>query len=155
MMVPALVGMLNMIRLVRSPQMPNAGQFETSELRYSVVLAAMLHAEGDDEAEPLLVRINNISCGGCMATLPRALKLTGATRLTIRHIGTLAGRIAWSRGARVGIAFDEQIDPLEMLATRAERAARPAQIAQAAVDRARSSFGHRSAAEAAVQISQA
>lgn len=152
MMVPAIVGIRNMIRLVRSPQMPNAGQFETAELRYSVVLAAMLHL--DDELDPLLVRINNISSGGCMATLPRSLKLGGQIRLTIRHIGTLTGRIAWSRGTRVGIAFDEQIDPLEMLATRAERAARPAQLAQAAVDRARSSFGHNSAAEAVAQLGQ-
>jgi len=104
--------------LVRSPDDAHAHRYTTSELRYSVMLRARM--EGDDLPEPVWIRVMNISSGGLMAQLPKGFEAFGAIVVTI---GTLpiAGDIVWLRDNRIGVKFDDLIDPLALLETRTDR----------------------------------
>ncbi len=115
------------MKLVRSPDTPEAADYAATEKRYSVVLRAEL--DGDDIRTPVAVRIVNISTGGFMAVVPPGPKLGGHITVTIRHLGTYAGQIVWARDGRIGVKFDDAIDPEKLMADRARRAAASARAA--------------------------
>jgi hypothetical protein len=116
-----------MMKLVRSPDMPEAADYTANEKRYSVVLRAEL--DGDDIDAPVSVRIVNISAGGLMAVVPPGRRLDGQVTMTIRHLGRFAGRIVWARDGRIGMKFDAAIDPEKLMTDRAKRAAASARSA--------------------------
>ena len=115
------------MQLVRAPELPQSEQFETSERRYAVVLNAQV--VGDSLPDPVAIRICNISAGGLMAVVPSHVALEGYIAVVIRHVGKLFGHIVWVRKDRIGIRFDKEIDPVALLADRAERAAAPSLMA--------------------------
>lgn len=121
-----------MMKLVRSPDLGDAGQFEHSEKRYGVVLSAQI--VGDECPEPVSIRICNISAGGLMAIVPPTMTFGGCITVVIRHVGKLLGRIVWRQKDKVGIKFDKEIDPVALLADRAERALAPSQMANKFVE---------------------
>jgi hypothetical protein len=76
--------------------------------RDSLLLTARLRI-GDRQAD---VRIRNLSAGGLMAEYAGAVSLSQPVEIDVRGVGPVAGRIAWATDGRVGIAFDEAIDPM-------------------------------------------
>jgi hypothetical protein len=97
-----------MANIVRSPDQPGAGKFQTSELRFSVMVKGKLF--NDDYPEGLLLRILNISEGGIMAVIPYGVRVYSNVVIELRNLPPISGRIAWSNKDRIGVAFDERID---------------------------------------------
>lgn len=79
------------------------------QLRESMFLGARFRVPG--VRDPIDGRVRNISVGGLMAELPRTLEAGTAIEIEIRGIGWVAGKIAWAAHGRLGIAFNEPIDP--------------------------------------------
>lgn len=77
--------------------------------RDSLLLMADIVAEGDVSASRHTVR--NLSAGGMMAQGGGALAPGTRLSITLRNIGTVQGKVAWTRNGRHGIAFDRAIDP--------------------------------------------
>ncbi len=123
------------MQLVRAPEFAESGKFETAERRYAVVLSAQVLPEGAENT--VSVRICNISAGGLMAIVPPHVTLSGQVSIMIRHMGTLRGDIVWAQKDRIGIRFETEIDPVAMLAERAERAAAPSLMANRFVELAK------------------
>ncbi|PCD02592.1 hypothetical protein COC42_14420 [Sphingomonas spermidinifaciens] len=98
----------------RSPDRPSADAAVLAKgrgrhaARDSLLLTARLRI-GENAAD---VRIRNLSAGGLMAEYPRPVSLGEPVEIDVRGIGPVVGRIAWATDGRVGIAFDEPIDPM-------------------------------------------
>jgi PilZ domain len=77
--------------------------------RESIFLGAQVTFDG--ASVPVSVRVRNISSGGMMidSTAKHAKGKTVAA--TIKGIGDVTGRVAWATDTRIGIAFDEPVDP--------------------------------------------
>ena len=77
--------------------------------RQSIFLGATVHFDGD--AETQAVRVRNISAKGMMidsaTNRPIGLGLTA----DLKNAGLVRGRVAWTEGQRMGIAFYREIDP--------------------------------------------
>lgn len=86
------------------------GTSQRLELRDSLFLAAGLRLRGAESVEQ--VRVRNLSSGGMMAELPGRLETDVPVDVNVRGIGWIKGRVAWWTSGRVGIAFDDPIDPL-------------------------------------------
>jgi hypothetical protein len=95
-------------KIVRSPEQPEAAHFQTSELRYSVMVKGRLF--NDDFPEGLSLRILNISEGGILAAIPYGVRVYSEVTVELRNLPPVTGRIAWCRKDRIGVAFDERID---------------------------------------------
>lgn len=64
------------------------------------------------EGAPLgKARIRNLSATGMMADCERAVPANVRVHLDLRGIGLVQGVVAWSREDKIGVAFDEPIDP--------------------------------------------
>ena len=72
-----------------------------------------------------------------MAVVPPHVRLGGTVAVVIRHAGRLFGRIVWAEKGRIGVRFDQDIDPVALLADRAERAAEPSLMANRFVELAK------------------
>lgn len=108
------------MKLVRSPEAPEALGYATAEKRYSVVLRAEVIMDGFDEH--VWVRVINISAGGLMIVAPIEATLSGKVTLSIRHLGRLTGQVVWAKDNCFGVKFDEAIDPEALMSERAKRA---------------------------------
>jgi len=97
-----------MSKIVRSPDQPDAGSFQTSELRYSVMVKGRLF--NNDFPDGLTLRILNISEGGILAVIPYGVRVYSEVTVELRNLPPVTGRIAWCRKDRIGVAFDERID---------------------------------------------
>ncbi len=76
--------------------------------RDSLFLAATLRI---DTVE-VPVRVRNLSAGGLMAEYNDRVDLGTPVAINVRGVGWTRGQIAWSTDGRIGIAFDQPIDPL-------------------------------------------
>jgi hypothetical protein len=56
-------------------------------------------------------RVRNLSATGLMADCERAVPAGIQVICDLRGIGSVIGTIAWSRDDKIGMAFDEPIDP--------------------------------------------
>jgi hypothetical protein len=119
------------MKLNRSPESQESKSFKTSEIRYSVMLNALLLA--DTSEQPILARVFNISAGGMMAVVKSSLVVGERIVVTIRHAGKFIGRVVWSKATTIGIKFDKVIDPLRLLTDRAKLALEPGIVANAFV----------------------
>ncbi len=122
-----------MMKLLRSPDLPEAVGYAETEKRYSVVLRADVVVA--DFPTPVLVRVVNISAGGLMAVVPPEPTLGGRVTITIHQSGCLVGQIVWARDGRIGVQFDEAIDPERLIAERAGCAAASARATALFVER--------------------
>ena len=78
-----------------------------SESRDSMFLAATLHrAKGE-----IRLRVRNLSAGGLMGETSDSFETGEAVELELRGIGRIAAHIAWTAPQRIGVAFDQPIDP--------------------------------------------
>ncbi|KQN00827.1 pilus assembly protein PilZ [Sphingobium sp. Leaf26] len=64
-----------------------------------------------DGAQLGKARVRNLSATGLMADCERAVPSGIKIICELRGIGPVAGSVAWSREEKIGIAFDEPIDP--------------------------------------------
>ena len=98
----------------RSPEPPAAdatvpfGGQGRHAARDSLLLTARLRI-GDRKVD---VRIRNLSAGGLMAEYPGMVSLSQPVEIDVRGVGPVTGRVAWATDGRIGIAFDEPIDPM-------------------------------------------
>ena len=85
----------------------SAGEQDRS--RDSLLLSAQLCLPITDTS--LTVRIRNLSAGGLMAEYANDVAIGDPVKIEVRGIGWVNGTIAWIAAGRIGIAFDEAIDP--------------------------------------------
>jgi hypothetical protein len=79
-----------------------------SEPRDSMFLMAVIRRIGGAD---VTVKIRNLSTGGMMAECPISFSRDEMIEADLRGIGTIGGRIAWTVGGRIGVAFDHPVDP--------------------------------------------
>ena len=88
---------------------PATGGGVRARKRDSLFMSARLQIAGlKGEHE---VRVRNLSEGGLMVELDRAVEPGTAVRLEMRGLGEMTGVIAWRTHGRMGIALDYPIDP--------------------------------------------
>ena len=80
--------------------------------RDSMFLGATIRRRTETEEELVPVRVRNLSAVGLMADYEREAELGEPVIVTLRGIGKIPGMVAWVRKGRIGIAFDEDVDPL-------------------------------------------
>lgn len=56
-------------------------------------------------------RVRNLSATGLMADCERGVPAGIKVEFELRGIGKMTGTVAWARGDKIGLAFDEPIDP--------------------------------------------
>jgi PilZ domain len=94
--------------VINDPEFQN-GLHQRGKGRDSLFLTASLVVEG--KANPVDVRVRNLSSGGMMIDCPSGL-VKGQTVVShLRNIGEVQGHVAWATEGRAGIAFDCEIDP--------------------------------------------
>lgn len=86
------------------------GAHNRQDSRDSLFLMADFRVVGSSEVRAL--RVRNLSAGGLMAELGGGLDQGMRVEFDVRGIGWVAGQVAWSAAGRIGVAFDQQIDPL-------------------------------------------
>lgn len=64
----------------------------------------------DGSAQPTRVKVRNLSDTGMMIEGPLVAATGQRVVVTLKQIGSVGGRIAWTQSARIGIAFDEPVD---------------------------------------------
>ncbi|WP_243444822.1 PilZ domain-containing protein [Sphingosinicella humi] len=80
--------------------------------RDSLFLSATIRRP-EDTAEPVPVRVRNLSAIGVMADFNDVASPGEVVVVTVRGIGSVAGKVAWIKRGRIGINFDVEIDPLK------------------------------------------
>lgn len=64
-----------------------------------------------DHRDQFPLRVRNLSTGGMMADCDRNCNRGDTVTVDVRGVGIVHGVIAWRANGRIGIAFDEPIDP--------------------------------------------
>lgn len=105
----------------------SAGAGQEARARDSLFLLARLRTPLS--AEPVPVRVRNLSAGGLMAEFSTPLDRDTPVSVEVRGIGWIEGRIAWCAEGRTGISFDVPVDP--------QRARKPVGTGQRAPVKAR------------------
>ena len=80
--------------------------------RDSLFMQANLYVA--DRADPILVRVRNLSPGGMLAESPARMAQGTAVEVDLRNVGPVPGRIVWIGEGKFGIAFERQINPQEV-----------------------------------------
>lgn len=62
-------------------------------------------------AEPVQVRVRNLSAGGMLAESSVSVAQGMTVEVDLRNIGPVPGRIVWTGDKKFGIAFDRAINP--------------------------------------------
>ena len=81
-----------------------------SDSRDSLLLSATFRVVGYRGEKT--VRVRNLSAGGLMAELDGAIDTGTPVEIDVRGVGWVQGKVAWVTAGRIGIAFDQQIDPM-------------------------------------------
>lgn len=82
---------------------------QRSGARDSLLLTAQFRV-GDEPVQN--VRVRNLSSGGLMAEYAQPVASKTPVKVEVRGVGWVSGRIAWATDGRVGVAFDQEIDPM-------------------------------------------
>ena len=85
---------------------------ERVEDRTSMFLQAQLEPEDGRPVE--LCRVRNVSAGGVMCETQRTHSTGERVAVTLRSVGRVGAVVVWTSSNRVGLAFDEPIDPREL-----------------------------------------
>ena len=96
--------------LSNTPQLDeNAAEAKRERNRESMfLLAGVRFSEG---AAMLNARVRNLSSGGMMIDSAIEYSKGHVVFVDLKNIGVVSGYVAWSTTTRLGIAFDNQIDP--------------------------------------------
>jgi hypothetical protein len=82
---------------------------QRSGSRDSLMLTAQFRV-GENPVEN--VRVRNLSSGGLMAEYAHPVAGKTPVQVEVRGVGWVSGKIAWAAEGRVGVAFDQEIDPM-------------------------------------------
>ena len=85
-----------------------AAQLRASPRDSMFVMAALRRPGGPEVA----IKVRNLSAGGLMAEASSGFSRGEPIEVELRGIGAVGGRIAWTAGGRIGIAFENAIDPM-------------------------------------------
>lgn len=85
---------------------------ERAEDRTSMFLQATLEPADGRTAE--VCRVRNVSAGGVMCETGRTHTEGERVTVTLRSVGRVDATVVWTSANRVGLAFDEIIDPREL-----------------------------------------
>lgn len=92
-----------------SAHRPNGPLLPRATTRESIFLTAMLNF--DVLADPVSVRIRNISSGGMLVDCDLAVGPGDRFTGEVKNVGKISGRVAWRTDNRMGVEFDGQVDP--------------------------------------------
>jgi len=62
-------------------------------------------------ADPVIVRVRNLSPGGMLAEAKVKVAQGAAVEIDLRNVGPVVGRVIWVGEGKFGIAFDRPVDP--------------------------------------------
>lgn len=79
--------------------------------RDSLFMLAEIRLDGGDSAQR--VRVRNLSAGGMMAEGDVSVLRGARLQIDLRNVGTVPGTVAWVQDNRFGVAFAEDIDPMQ------------------------------------------
>lgn len=91
------------------PADSTTGPAAPTRVRDSLLLVAALKVPA--LADPVQVRVRNLSPGGMMAEYAGPIATGDSVKADLRGIGRVAGKVAWVAEGRIGVAFDAEIDP--------------------------------------------
>ena len=77
--------------------------------RDSLFMQASLILPG--RADPLIVRVRNLSPGGMLAEAKVQIAQGAPVEVDLRNVGPVGGRVIWTGEGKFGIAFDRPVDP--------------------------------------------
>lgn len=86
----------------------NGGKVREAD-RDSLFMQGVLHVPG--RAEPITVRVRNLSAGGLMADFAGSPAKGSPLEIELRNVGVVSGHVAWSSANQFGMTFDTPIDP--------------------------------------------
>lgn len=86
------------------------GEHKRAEPRASMFLNATIFCLASGESHPL--RVRNISAGGLMADCRHEFAKGDRVELELRGVGKQAGSVAWAGHGKLGVSFDDPINPL-------------------------------------------
>ena len=92
------------------------------EQRHSVMMQATLSC-GDGGAAS--ARVRNISRGGMMAECKFRGEQGDRILISMRGLGELEGAVVWTQPNRIGVMFDEPIDPTAVIRRRLPQRTQP------------------------------
>ena len=104
MRVGTAVGTTDEFDIARLKEAP-----ERAEDRTSMFLQAELTPH--DGRAPETCRVRNVSVGGVMCETRITYTRDERVSVTLRSVGTVDGTVKWVSSNRVGVSFDEPIDP--------------------------------------------
>ena len=90
-------------------QSPGATTKNRDALRESIFFSAVVRF--GESGRNLSVRVRNISPGGMMIDCNLSPKIGDVVFADIKNVGEVRGKVAWCVAPRMGIAFDDEIDP--------------------------------------------
>jgi hypothetical protein len=88
-----------------------AQQGKRTRQRDSLLLMGTIKAAGDYARQTQPIRVRNLSSTGLMADSQVDYDPGASVEVGLRGIGIVAGEIIWVRNGRMGITFNEAIDP--------------------------------------------
>ena len=106
---------LNNVRQLRRPVDPKAPVHQRMNARWLAELST------DGKRMPCIVE--DISVGGAMLHVGEQLREGDAVSLTIVDFGPITGAVAWRRGDRIGLRFDEQQSSTAVILAKAAKQA--------------------------------
>lgn len=92
----------------RNPSSQNALSTRTNQRDSLFLLTPLSSPDGHDKGR---VRVRNLSATGLMADCPFSIATGEAVILDLRGIGPVSGSVIWVQGERIGVLFDEAVDP--------------------------------------------
>lgn len=87
--------------------LPEDGADRRTAARVCMLLLATI--KYDDMLPSATSRVLDLSSGGIRTTLPVPLERGHPVSVTMKGVGEVRGRIAWTHGSEVGIKFDQRI----------------------------------------------
>lgn len=87
------------------------GAAQRAQPRDSLLLRAEVRSL--DGHRPIEAIVRNLSAGGMMAENVRVFPVATRVEVELRSLGAVSGQVAWTVENRMGIAFDQEIDPTE------------------------------------------
>lgn len=90
----------------------DASGAQRNNARDSLLLGANLKLEGHGMPVQVQVRVRNLSPGGLMAEYAGRVQPGDGVEVEVRGIGWVKGKVAWVTDGRIGVAFDQSVDPL-------------------------------------------
>jgi hypothetical protein len=95
----------------RETRLARADKSRRSSNRDSLFLSATIRRQGEAAEGQISARVRNLSAVGVMVDYLEEATPGEPVLVTVRGIGTVSGKVAWVKQDRIGIAFDDEVDP--------------------------------------------